>query len=788
MPKLFELDSIEVNKGVLVFRYKPTLPCFVLSLDLCTGDVLEKEVLEYSVHRGVELYQMIVSSMDKPIFVSTDHSLIVYDIKRDVLDKASPRVIQNDPESFCLVCTKNSKHIGLQPPMDMLGPIGKELLNKVCFIWCKFVTFRESDRVEAYDLTVKDTYTFFDSNGICYQDTMSLYAPLTTEAQEEAKQLLPSMNKFQSSTGAIQFPLKQDYILALYILTNDSLPISFKRESPTKIPTLRYPSTSTFEALIKEYGTYWHTTVYVVWKNSTIKTTFGRYILNVLHNIPTVFFDQVINSSTQSDFLRQVISVLPTQEYNSFVRSLSILCGLLLKQYPISFGIDDLQIPSELVSPLRKATDPYSFNSLLPTVMSKVKEWLRVHAPTVYIFLDSGTRGSWGAIQQMLVARGFVADPTGVVSLTPVLGNYKDGLSAEDIYRSAPGWRKGIMDKSLGTADSGYLSRKLVYLLSPVSLGGRDCRTTTGLTLTVSTPQMARALVGRYLMDKTKITTVPVGSTVTIRSPIFCKDPNGICEVCYGDLLRVHNSKEIGVIAALALGERGTQLVLKTFHTGGAATLLSTPKLPDFLRVRNFVVYAVRPLKFTISISDPKLAAITSEGLIVNPQVLTVFVDGKQISWELNTSLRLKLPDDPSMISLDEISFEFEKGEEVGEILAKRGDVTSMVQVVHRLLEDTSLSYKSLLDQLWNAYATVTTLPMVHFELIVSVMHRVKDDIRKPWRLDQTKEGTIVSYIDAIAYESPLLATMFANPSVGIERLLVSDVKEPVSVLEDLVT
>jgi DNA-directed RNA polymerase subunit beta' len=197
--------------------------------------------------------------------------------------------------------------------------------------------------------------------------------------------------------------------------------------------------------------------------------------------------------------------------------------------------------------------------------------------------IDSGARGSWDQVKQLILTRGFVANFDGEILPLPIKHNLVEGLSQEEFFYSTFGCRKGLLDIALNTGTSGYLSRKLIFTCAnlQIDLELVDCGTTDTLTVNVKDKRKAAMLVNRYCLSEDgkslyKITKENckdiIGKQIEIRSPILCKSPK-ICQTCYGDLHKSINSRFVGIIAAQTLGERATQLVLRTFHTSGSAII-----------------------------------------------------------------------------------------------------------------------------------------------------------------------------------------------------------------------
>ena len=222
---------------------------------------------------------------------------------------------------------------------------------------------------------------------------------------------------------------------------------------------------------------------------------------------------------------------------------------------------------------------------------------------SIFIMADSGARGSAAQIRQLAGMRGLMAKPDGSIIETPITANFREGLDVLQYFISTHGARKGLADTALKTANSGYLTRRLVDVAQDMVVIGDDCGTGNSLTMTplveggdVVEPLRERVLGRITAVDVTKPGTdeviVPAGTLldegwvdrleqfgvdeIQVRSPITCENRYGVCAACYGrDLARgelVNIGESVGVIAAQSIGEPGTQLTMRTFHIGGAAS------------------------------------------------------------------------------------------------------------------------------------------------------------------------------------------------------------------------
>jgi len=252
-----------------------------------------------------------------------------------------------------------------------------------------------------------------------------------------------------------------------------------------------------------------------------------------------------------------------------------------------SLTIDNLEMPPEILrlkEKLDKAT-PEEAEKIVKQAEELIKKYLK--NTSFLALVESGAVKGWGQVLQILFAKGTVVDTEGNI-LEPIKSSFSEGLSNTEFFNMSYGSRKGVADRVLNTADTGYLSRKLAFFLNSVEADKylRDCGTKRALALKLDSDLLSR-LKGRFILENgqpilLEDSKFKIGDTIKLRSPIYCTSKK-ICLVCYGKLLQIHKSPYIGIIAAQAIGERGTQLIMQTFHTGGAITLIKKDFLYDIL-------------------------------------------------------------------------------------------------------------------------------------------------------------------------------------------------------------
>ncbi len=328
-----------------------------------------------------------------------------------------------------------------------------------------------------------------------------------------------------------------------------------------------------------------------------------------------------------------------------------------------TLAVSDLEIPPDKDDIIAKADAKVStivdqFQEGLITederYLSTVKTWIDAtdeittslennldRYGSIYMMANSGARGNIGQIRQMAGMRGLMSGPSGQIIELPIKANFREGLSVLEYFISTHGARKGLADTALRTSDSGYLTRRLIDVAQEIIVCEEDCGTEEGLWISAKTtgkdtlPPLADRIVGRMaarpvthpesgdvLVSRNEIIGTEKASQIAeagvtevcVRSPILCQTRGGICQSCYGiDLARGHiveSDVAVGIIAAQSIGEPGTQLTMRTFHTGGVVGLDITSGLP---RVEELVEARIPKGQGIISEIDG-IAEITESG------------------------------------------------------------------------------------------------------------------------------------------------------------------------------
>lgn len=389
-------------------------------------------------------------------------------------------------------------------------------------------------------------------------DQMALYHPITEEAQAEVKAKMMRMEGMKNAKS-VNIEISKEMNVGLYMMTKN-------------VPLNKSPIAITAEDLEKA------TDPYIPVKFRGQNTTMGKAIFNYCFPPDFRFIDDQVNKKIANSLIEEIVEKYGDDiaaKVFSKVQKVAFKFATIMAP---SFSLEHVEMPDSIarIKEKLKTASPDEAFKLMDQAEKIMKETLK--GSTLYDLVDSGSTKGWNQPKQILIAKGVIADPKGKV-LDPIAGSFTDGLQVEDFFAASSGARKGMVDRALNTADTGYFTRQLVYLLNSVEVDPilKDCKTRRTIDLRLDKKIMSR-LTGRYILtpsgklQKFNPNDFKPGQSIQLRTPIYCKSPK-ICHTCYGDLIKKIRSPYVGVLAGSAIGERGTQLIMRTFHTGGAATM-----------------------------------------------------------------------------------------------------------------------------------------------------------------------------------------------------------------------
>ena len=480
-------------------------------------------------------------------------------------------------------------------------------------------------------------------------DQMAVHVPLSLEAQLEARALMMSSNNILSpANGDPIIVPSQDVVLGLYYMTRERVNSKGEGMMFADVQEVHRAYENRLADLqakvrvrITEYerqadGDY-------APRNRVVQTTVGRALLSEI--LPKGMSFDLVNRDMTKKAISGVINVcyrtVGLKETVVFADQLMYTGFAYATRAGVSIGVDDMVVPQQKTKILASAerevkeiqeqyasglvTNGERYNKVVDiwsrtndqvakAMMDKLGTEEAKNAAgesvqqksfnSIYMMADSGARGSAAQIRQLAGMRGLMAKPDGSIIETPITANFREGLNAMQYFISTHGARKGLADTALKTANSGYLTRRLVDVAQDLVVTEQDCGTANGLTMTPIVEGgdvvegLGERVLGRVVAEDVvkpadnSVVLIEAGTLideklvrqleqegvdqVKVRSPITCQTRYGVCAQCYGrDLARGHRinmGEAVGVIAAQSIGEPGTQLTMRTFHIGGAAS------------------------------------------------------------------------------------------------------------------------------------------------------------------------------------------------------------------------
>ena len=473
-------------------------------------------------------------------------------------------------------------------------------------------------------------------------DQMAVHVPLSQEAIAECKILmLSSMNILLPASGKPVAVPSQDMVLGIYYLS---------LEKPGAKGTNKiFANVDEVMLAVEANALDIHAKIKTMIDRRIIFTTAGRLIIkSILPSfIPDHLWNKIMKKKDIAELVDYVYKNGGLEISAEFLDNLKNLGFESATKAGVSISVSDIIVPKSkagLVEEAKKQvrevqnqygagllTDGERYNKTidiwtstskkLADEMMKMMEKDKDGFNSIYMMADSGARGSAEQIKQLAGMRGLMSKPDGSIIETPITSNFREGLNVNEYFISTHGARKGLADTALKTADSGYLTRRLVDVAQDVIVRENDCGTSRGLRVaalkngTDEIESLQERLEGRYsketvvhpetgkvIVEDGQLITLDTAKeieaagieSVVIRSAFTCNSRHGVCEKCYGKNLatgeKVEVGEAVGTIAAQSIGEPGTQLTMRTFHTGGVAGADITqglPRIQELFEARN---------------------------------------------------------------------------------------------------------------------------------------------------------------------------------------------------------
>ncbi len=531
-------------------------------------------------------------------------------------------------------------------------------------------------------------------------DQMAVHVPLSLEAQLEARVLMMSTNNILSpANGKPIIVPSQDMVLGLYYLSmerQEKTPEYLENEDGSKVEKLaRFSDMAEVHHALETKAVTLHTKILarvpqadedgnVVMKR--FETTPGRMLIGEClpknHKVPFDIINRLLTKREIGDVIDQVYRHTGQKDTVLFADAIMVLGFRHAFKAGISFGKDDMIIPESKVKMVEDTkslvadyeqqyqdgliTQQEKYNKVIDAwskcgdlvadaMMERIKatpideDGREAEINSIYMMSHSGARGSPAQMKQLAGMRGLMAKPSGEIIENPIISNFKEGLNVLEYFNSTHGARKGLADTALKTANSGYLTRRLVDVSQDCTIVETDCKTDNALEMRAIVQggsviaSLGERILGRTvaedilnaatdevivkagtLIDEPMVKDIEAAEvqSAKIRSPLVCEAEQGVCATCYGrDLARgtpVNIGEAVGVIAAQSIGEPGTQLTMRTFHIGGAAQLNETSHLESIsdgkIELRDMPTITDKKGRILSLARNGEIAVIDAEG------------------------------------------------------------------------------------------------------------------------------------------------------------------------------
>jgi len=571
----------------------------------------------------------------------------VYNVKN-----ATKLIEQKDPIVWDILEQVSKEHHVLLNRAPTLHRLGIQAFSPVLI---------EGKAIQIHPLVCQAFNADFDG------DQMAVHIPLSTNAEAEAREIMLSANNLlKPASGEPIVSPRFDMILGCYFITSmhkegdeKTKVFSGKNEAimawQTGNISLRTPIKVKIDDSVPESDTE------VIERNGykIVETCVGRILFNNVLPEEIRFINLTIDAKKMKKIVGKIFKSFGSQRTAEVLDKIKALGFEYATISGLSIGMDDICVPSEkekivsatqekveeieallrrgLITPEEKRIKTIDYwNKARSEIEEKMIENYDKDNP-VFSYVSSGTRGSIAQLSQMAGMKGLVVNPAGEIIEIPIISNYREGLNVFEYFISSHGSRKGRSDTSLRTSDAGYLTRRLVDVAQEVIVREEDCGTKEGIEIRRDESEsfgeaFADRIEGRVALSDIKVgkkTLLKAGEEIThekaqeidksgiesvkVRSVVYCRTRYGVCQKCYGRDLGVGSLVDlgvaVGVIAAQAIGEPGTQLTMKTFHLGGVTGEDITSGLP---RVEE--LFEVRQPKYEAPISEIEGLVKVSQG------------------------------------------------------------------------------------------------------------------------------------------------------------------------------
>jgi len=624
-------------------------------------------------------------------------------------------------------------------------------------------------------------------------DAMGIFHPITDESQREVKEKMMRLEGGDNAQSIV-FDFSKEMAVGLYTLTKN-----IKQSKPAIAVTQNDLDTAN--------DPY----VPVLFRGKN--TTMGKAIFNSAFPPDFPFQETVVTKS----YINKIIPVF-LKKYGKeiTIETFSQLEKIAFKFATImapTLSLNDADIPDKIIE-LKNKLEGASTEEA-DAILKKIEPMLVDHlkGSGLYDLIESGSGKGWGQPMQMLVAKGIIADPSGKI-LPPMKTSFFDGLPPKEYFEQASGARKGIIDRVLNTSETGYLSRKLAYVLNSVEVHPnlKDCGTKRHLIQRLD-GKLIQRLNGRFIIEGNNIvefeaSKYKIGDIVKLRSPVFCISTK-VCHTCYGKLVERFRSPYVGIMAAQIVGESGTQTIMKTFHTSGAVDIITKHLIPDLVQNDPLVTKAIieknlfqqgnelvckKDCTLTLSLSD---YPITGD-LRISDDESTISVKGLICKAEFPDDIFSIIFDYPMNISVydmekvgkEVIILKYSTNSTLMEAPLEAAEMKEQIKYTERLLGGREI-YKDadhLFRKLFRVFGALRNFDVIHLEVLLSQALRYKANKSLPARLGKTWDPVMINIKDIVFNTSFIQGLAFENIGKAITTGLITEDISDESILEKVVT
>lgn len=622
-------------------------------------------------------------------------------------------------------------------------------------------------------------------------DQMAIYSPMTNESVEQVKERMMRVEAPEISSG-INLDFSKEMGVGFYVLTKD-----IKSRKPEVLVT------------DKDLENITDLNVPVIYRRT--KTTIGRALLNSCFPSDYPF----VNKPVTKKIANQIISDI-SKRYGDeqTIISSNKMKNLAFKYATIvapSMTLDMIELPPEiykLKEKLSKATTEEGVD-----ILAKMKVITIEHLKDtgLYDLVESGSTKGWDQPLQILAAKGIIADTTGKV-LPPISASFADGYSSSEYFLASTGARKGLIDRVINTSSTGYMSRKLAYVLNSVEVDPylTDCKTDKYLQVKLDKDLMKK-LSGRFVLKGKEVVEFnpndyKPGDMINLRTPIYCKSLK-ICHTCYGRLIERHKTPYVGILAAQTIGERGTQLIMRTFHTGGAVKLtkrdiisdifqnerkISKPELLQYFKQDEANLISSSKMKMIIDLndyfSDDYEIDSDENNIWMKSLISKIYVDNKIIDVILDYEVNLNSIQ--CVITKESIELQFEESDKILTTTLEKSDLKELVRYVERLMigKEIFKDPDHLFVKMYRVYGPIADSDVVHFEILLSQCLRSKQNLSFPARVVEPYDPIMMNLRKVVFNSGFFQGLAFENLNGAIENMLTNEEELEPSILEKVFT